>query len=734
VAILAVNSVLQWDSGDESPPTCARVLWIDRRKNEIVLFFLSNESDNHSLPIIRKLSDIQEDILENLAIIRPIDPYERRIDHNDERVKKHIGKRDELWEINGKYLEDEPDIYDPKLRGIIIREIIDKGLATKKTIYRVFRKYWKYGKSKDALLPLFEKFGAPGKTRDITDEMIALAEERGEELPKRGRERELLKVDPMKKGINIDESTKKLILTSIERHFRTTKKPTLVSAYRKMLSENYSIGTRIVDGVPVPILDPEERYPSLGQFKYVYYNNQDIRKTLIKREGRNRFNLSNRAVLGSSTENELLGPGSVYQIDATVASVHLVNRYDRTRNVGKPTVYFVMDVVTRKIVGFYVSLNDPSWIAVQMALFDAFSNVGNYSEVTNLLEKYCYLPEVIVWDRGKENLGFDSDNLPDALDIQMKTTASYRADWKGIIEQMFNQLREKIRNLPGAVKKGYKERGEKDHRLETVLDIEQFTNIVKDIVERHNNHYMKDYPLDEEMLHANVYPYPNDLWEWGIENRGALRQESPLKVMFHLMSKKTAVVTHRGIRLGKAHYTCSRADKERWFERARANGSWKISVAFNKRDTQYIYLLLDSGQTIERCTLIERDKKYLKYHVEEIEDVSKREKVKADLNNRDELQSDIILDAKIEAEVASAKAMTEDEHLEKGENSRRKKIKDVNESRAEEKERIQKQESWLLGEKPTNIVDVEEDEHEEEEELEPTHSPYQSMLKKLKNL
>jgi hypothetical protein len=101
----------------------------------------------------------------------------------------------------------------------------------------------------------------------------------------------------------------------------------------------------------------------------------------------------------ASIENNQMGPGSVYQIDSTTTDVQLVNRLDRTRNIGKPTVHFVIDKFTRKIVGQYVSINEPSWVALKMALFDAFSNVDRGSEGKNLLKKQCYLPQMIVCDR-----------------------------------------------------------------------------------------------------------------------------------------------------------------------------------------------------------------------------------------------------------------------------------------------------------------------------------------------
>ena len=82
--------------------------------------------------------------------------------------------------------------------------------------------------------------------------------------------------------------------------------------------------------------------------------------------------------MGFSTQNEQIGPGSVYQMDATTLGVHIVNRFDRTRKISKPIVYLVMDVMSRMIVGCYVGLGT-AWEDAKISLLDAFLNCGQFS-------------------------------------------------------------------------------------------------------------------------------------------------------------------------------------------------------------------------------------------------------------------------------------------------------------------------------------------------------------------
>ena len=76
------------------------------------------------------------------------------------------------------------------------------------------------------------------------------------------------------------------------------------------------------------------------------------------RKGEHNWLLQGRAILGHG-DHGTQGPGDKYQVDATVADVFLVSQYDRRRIVGRPVIYFVIDVWSRLIVGVYVGFEGP---------------------------------------------------------------------------------------------------------------------------------------------------------------------------------------------------------------------------------------------------------------------------------------------------------------------------------------------------------------------------------------
>ncbi|HAG84660.1 MAG TPA: hypothetical protein DCL61_26795, partial [Cyanobacteria bacterium UBA12227] len=61
----------------------------------------------------------------------------------------------------------------------------------------------------------------------------------------------------------------------------------------------------------------------------------------------------------------------------------------------------------------------------------------------------------------------------------------------------------------------------------------------------------------------------------------------------------------RGIRFEKLFYSCELAAREQWFVKARVGKTWKITVAYDPRNLDKIYLPLDGGFHVEVCQLLD---------------------------------------------------------------------------------------------------------------------------------
>ncbi|MWC27179.1 Mu transposase C-terminal domain-containing protein [Paenibacillus sp. MMS18-CY102] len=717
--MLTVNAVLEWIDDQLQVRSLERVLWIDPCNDRLIVIDLDKTG---ALPVEREMSQVNKAVTDGLVIKRSVDPYAKLI--SESQIKeKDKQTRDRWWSLIESIVSDVPDIYDPRLRGAMVAQIVDKSGVSKKYVYRSLSRYWQGG-NKNALLPRYYNCGNPGQEKKVTETSL-----------KRGRKSRLGKFDPEKQGVNIDEDMKQLFRVGVRLYYNTKERYPLRHCF-KMIQENHmNLGYASVHGVNVPILPPSHELPTFGEFKYWYEKEFDLKATLQAREGVRRCHLQHRAVLGTSTEMSF-GPGSIYQIDATIADVYLVNSMDRTQIIGRPIIYHVKDAFSRRIVGLYVGLEGPSWNGAKMALANTFTEKVSYCaefgiHINEEDWDSAYLPQALLGDRG-ELIGFNSDNVVESLEMRISNTPPYRCDWKGIVEQSFRIANLKsIKWVPGAVKERALERGERDYRLDATLDLHQFTRLMIYTVLNHNNsHWMEWYNRNEFMIQDHVNPVPDQLWNWGIQNRSGHLREKPSEIIkLALMERDYATVTPFGIRYKNRHYSCQKAIDEQWFERARNRGSWKVEFAFDSRNVaDTINLISKDGMSYEVCTLLERDHKYLGKRHEEVLDIEEQEKLDLQLYQSNAAQSDAELRAIRESIVNEAKQQTEEAN-ENVSLSNAQRTKGIRTNRTVSKEAERRREAWNLGDmKPPEELSIVQ---KVQEGYKPSkQSSYLDMLKK----
>lgn len=324
------------------------------------------------------------------------------------------------------------------------------------------------------------------------------------------------------------------------------------------------------------------------------------------------------------------------------------------------------------------------------------------------IEKYQWpseaLPEAILGDRG-ELEGYNADNLVNALNIQIANTAPYRCDWKGIVEQNFRLLNDNmIHWLPGAVYQK-RERGDPDYRLEACLTLRQFRKLMIYCVLQHNNHHrmnQKTYRLDEDMIADHVEPYPVDIWHWGMENRvGHLQTREQDKIRFNLLPSTQASVTRRGILFEGMRYSCKRAVEEQWFVKAGKQGSWPISIAYDPRNTNLVYLRPEDGQRPEPCYLLDTETVFKEHDLQDIQDYFACQKQAEMATYSRDQQSQAVFHAQMQSVINEAQEKAKDIPIGQ---SKRSKLANIRQNRKEERERVNAKEAWELSpEKATPI-------------------------------
>lgn len=590
--VLHIHSLIQWQD-EAAQARIERVLRLEPASDAVMTIDLD---DARALPRLHSFRELEDAIVAGEMMLLDHDPYAalRRSDaelarqYGPTRWAKHRQRRDMRWSvIEPIVLALEDTLFDSYHLGPLVRKAHDETNHSKTHIYQYLRWYWQRGECRNALLPRYDRCGP-------------VREHRRARGAKWGRPRSAVRISGAAPGINIDAQIREYFRRGTRMFYEQRDRFSLARAFRKIEERFFNAGyTYNGDGLRIPTLLPIEQRPTLRQYRYWFQTEWDPVRTGISREGIRRFNLRHRAVLGDYRASlGIIGPGSIYQIDATVGDVYLVSELER-KVIGRPVIYLITDVFSTLITGFNVGLDGPSWAGAMLALENmTLDKVAYCAEhgITITPEAWPshHLPRRLCADRG-EVLSASADTLTASFNITVSNTAAYRPDWKGRIERDFRLINEGcLQWIPGHTN-GWDERGERDCRLDACMSLREFTQYLIDFIVEYNTlHQVTDELFTPEMIRDGVEPYPNELWHWGIENRsGVLRTEPRSVVQRNLLPIATATVTREGIRFRRLHFMCERAREEHWIERARLRGMWSVPILYDPRTPKRIYVLRD---------------------------------------------------------------------------------------------------------------------------------------------
>jgi hypothetical protein len=451
--LISVNSIIITELPDKTLLR-QRILWIDNEGKDC---YLIDIDDKKALPVYRKFPSILQGLEEKELFIELVDPFMKAI-HEEDIPDNYKKRRDKNW----GYIEiavssrNEPDIFNEKIRWKMIQGIVGQhDRLHPMTVYKYFRRFWQRGKIKNALLPDYEATGV--KDRNYKEKVGVKPE------------------GTKNQGMPVTKEVKDHFDKVLKKYYYVEGNSTLKFTYDQLIKEYYSDEVYI-DGKKEYI--PRPKRPSRRQLKYYnakHYKTSENRK---KRIGSRKFNLTERPVLGTST---IKGPGSCYQIDSTKSNVYLVSRFNQSHIVGRATVYYVIDVPSREVAGFYIGLEEPSWVGAMMALANASMDKVEFCkkygfDITPDMWRAKHMPRFIRTDKGPEYTSEYIEPYLKVFSIGLNNTPTGRADLKGIVEQYIYRAEENIKSLlPGYVHKDAGERGAPDYRKEAILTIEDYS-------------------------------------------------------------------------------------------------------------------------------------------------------------------------------------------------------------------------------------------------------------------
>lgn len=622
-----------------------RVLWIDIQRRGYMMIDIASKN---ALPLYRRHAELESMADDELLKFDAEDPFIYSIDE-DAMDPRYRALRYKNWQRVSLLVVQQPAIFLPEQRGKIIAAQIAKTGESHVSVYRLLRRYWQRGMTRNAFLPDYARCGGRGRDKGISDKP-------------RGRRPK----DPNIVVVNIDQNLRSIFRAAITRFYASKPVFDLAECYYAMLQDYFT------DAAINPDHGRQELVvrvgsPTLKQFRYWYGKDNDIFAISRRRHTARKYDKDMRGLLGTSSEG-VCGPGERYQIDATIGDVYLVSRYDRHRIVGRPVVYVIIDVFSHLITGVYVGFEGPSWVgameALSVAVLDKVSYCGRFG-IPILPEEWpsVGMPVRLLGDRG-EMAGRMVETFINSFNVHVENTAPYRADWKGLVEQQFRLLPARFKAYtPGYIQEDYQQRGGRDYRLDATLDIDQFTRVLIICILAYNNsHVLKDYPLSPEMIRDRVRPVPIEMWEWGIAHgAGRLRTFPAEQVRVSLLPSDEATVTCHGIRYSGCFYSCPLALDEHWFDKARQRGTWKIRISYDPRCMDSIWLHGEPGQPhFIACTLTDRSRLHEGKSLWEIDQLRQEARSLAAAARPEQRQGRVTLINQVQSVIREAEAMAPD--------------------------------------------------------------------------
>jgi putative transposase len=167
-------------------------------------------------------------------------------------------------------------------------------------------------------------------------------------------------------------------------------------------------------------------------------------------------------------------PLAVIQIDHTPLDIIVVDDIYR-RSVGRPWLALAIDVFSRLVVGFYVSLDPPDAMSVGLCIAHAILPKEIWLARRNITTSWpCWgLPRTIHADNAKVFRGNMLKRACEEYGIDLTWRPVATPHWGGHIERYLGTLLKEIHSLPGTTFSNTRERGEYDSEKESAMTLSE---------------------------------------------------------------------------------------------------------------------------------------------------------------------------------------------------------------------------------------------------------------------
>lgn len=313
-----------------------------------------------------------------------------------------------------------------------------------------------------------------------------------------------------------------------------------------------------------------------------------------------------RATQGQKAANSLLPtrgvhtmtrPDDEWQIDHLKCDVHIVHRLTRTP-IGRAWLTIIMDVHSRMVIGWYITLDAPSIMSMNLALVRAILPKTDLKALYDLPGNWdCWgLPTQLHADNAREFRSTALERLGATYGFGVTWRPVAQPNYGGHIERLAGTHAQKFKNYRGASFSSVQERGDRDTESAAVYDFDQFERMVAIDIHSYNH-----------SIHSAIHTTPWAHYQKGVFGKNGLGPgdlivgEDAKRLKIDALPFFEATVQREGIKHAYIYYSLPEV-----LAPLVRNGK-KYIVRFDPRDISQVCLWHDVDQTYYNIPFHNRD-------------------------------------------------------------------------------------------------------------------------------
>ncbi|CAN7681990.1 DDE-type integrase/transposase/recombinase [Rhizobium sp. LjRoot30] len=362
----------------------------------------------------------------------------------------------------------------------------------------------------------------------------------------------------------LDDKREEIVHTTINAYYLKRTRPSLSQLVRDVQTNCVSVG-----------LKPPHRRTVVARVKGL-----DVRKR-AKRRGEQKIVKATTAVPGSF---EAARPLAVVQIDHTKADVFVVDEETR-RPIGRPWLTLAMDVCSRMVTGFYLTMEAPSRLSTSMCLLHSVFDKSAWLREREIAEPWpvAGLPNTVHVDNGADfrSRAFKRGCQDAGVAIEWRPPGQPR--FGGHIERLIGTQMGRLHLLPGTTFSNEQDLGDYDskrHAALTLRELERY--IALDIVGSYH-----------QSIHSSLGRPPIAVWR---EHEGDIPLRLPqdrLRFWLTFLPEQERNLRPTGIHLFGLRYWSAALSADV------GRSDRRLLVKYDPRDMARIFIRRPSGNFVE---------------------------------------------------------------------------------------------------------------------------------------